>query len=113
MAAGVALGLAPQQPPLIVQVLLTLAVVTAMGPLLYRLAYRAETTVNWCPELGTVLANDEVKDGKSERGGFPVYQKKMLQWSMRITAYAERLLQALVRSGDEAVQRHGNPESKL
>lgn len=61
----------------------------------YRLAYRAETTVNWCPELGTVLANDEVKDGKSERGGFPVFQKKMMQWSMRITAYSERLLQGL------------------
>lgn len=61
----------------------------------YRLAYRAETTVNWCPGLGTVLANDEVKDGKSERGGFPVYQKKMKQWSMRITAYSERLLSGL------------------
>ena len=61
----------------------------------YRLAYRAETTVNWCPGLGTVLANDEVKDGKSERGGFPVFQKKMLQWSMRITAYSERLLKGL------------------
>lgn len=61
----------------------------------YRLAYRAETTVNWCPGLGTVLANDEVKDGKSERGGFPVYQKKMMQWSMRITAYSERLLSGL------------------
>ena len=61
----------------------------------YRLAFRAETTVNWCPELGTVLANDEVKDGKSERGGYPVFQKKMMQWSMRITAYSERLLQGL------------------
>lgn len=61
----------------------------------YRLAYRAETTVNWCPALGTVLANDEVKDGKSERGGFPVFQKKMMQWSMRITAYSERILQGL------------------
>ncbi|MDO4225521.1 MAG: leucine--tRNA ligase, partial [Bergeyella zoohelcum] len=61
----------------------------------YRLAFRAETTVNWCPALGTVLANDEVKDGKSERGGHPVYQKKMMQWSMRITAYSERLLQGL------------------
>lgn len=61
----------------------------------YRLAYRAETTVNWCPALGTVLANDEIKDGKSERGGFPVFQKKMMQWSMRITAYSERLLQGL------------------
>ena len=61
----------------------------------YRMAYRAETTVNWCPELGTVLANDEVKDGKSERGGYPVYQKKMMQWSMRITAYSDRLLRGL------------------
>lgn len=61
----------------------------------YRLAYRAETTVNWCPGLGTVLANDEVKDGKSERGGFPVFQKKMMQWSMRISAYSERLLEGL------------------
>ena len=61
----------------------------------YRLAFRAETTVNWCPALGTVLANDEIKDGKSERGGYPVFQKKMMQWSMRITAYSERLLQGL------------------
>ena len=61
----------------------------------YRLAYRAESTVNWCPELGTVLANDEVKDGRSERGGYPVVQKKMMQWSMRITAYAQRLLDGL------------------
>ena len=61
----------------------------------YRLAFRAETTVNWCPALGTVLANDEIKDGKSERGGYPVYQKKMMQWSMRISAYSERLLQGL------------------
>ncbi|MDV7699106.1 leucine--tRNA ligase [Chryseobacterium soli] len=61
----------------------------------YRLSYRAETTVNWCPALGTVLANDEVKDGKSERGGYPVFQKKMMQWSMRISAYSERLLQGL------------------
>lgn len=61
----------------------------------YRLAYRAETFVNWCPELGTVLANDEIKDGKSERGGYPVVQKKMMQWSMRITAYSERLLEGL------------------
>ncbi|SMC54572.1 leucine--tRNA ligase [Chryseobacterium sp. YR221] len=63
----------------------------------YRLSYRAETTVNWCPALGTVLANDEVKDGKSERGGFPVFQKKMMQWSMRISAYSERLLQGLTQ----------------
>lgn len=61
----------------------------------YRLAYLSDTMVNWCPALGTVLANDEVKDGVSERGGHPVIQKKMQQWSMRITAYAERLLQGL------------------
>jgi leucyl-tRNA synthetase len=58
----------------------------------YRLAYLAESVVNWCPEMGTVLANDEVKDGKSERGGYEVVQKKMKQWSLRITAYAQRLL---------------------
>ena len=61
----------------------------------YRLAYLAESWVNWCPELGTVLANDEVINGKSERGGYPVLQKKMRQWSMRIKAYSERLLQGL------------------
>lgn len=61
----------------------------------YRLTYLKESTVNWCPALGTVLANDEVKDGFSERGGHPVEQKKMMQWSMRITAYAERLLTGL------------------
>ena len=61
----------------------------------YRLAYRARTKVNWCPDLGTVLANDEVKDGVSLRGGFPVYQKDMDQWLLRITAYAERLLTGL------------------
>jgi leucyl-tRNA synthetase len=61
----------------------------------YRLAYRSESMVNWCPALGTVLANDEVKDGVSERGGHPVVQKKMMQWSMRITAYAQRLLDGL------------------
>ena len=61
----------------------------------YRLAYRAESSVNWCPALGTVLANDEVKDGLSERGGHPVVQKKMMQWSLRITAYADRLLSGL------------------
>lgn len=61
----------------------------------YRLAYLRESTVNWCAALGTVLANDEVVGGVSERGGYPVEQKKMLQWSMRITAYAERLLQGL------------------
>ena len=61
----------------------------------YRLAYRKTTYVNWCKALGTVLANDEVKDGVSERGGFPVEKKPMLQWSLRITAYAERLLNDL------------------
>lgn len=61
----------------------------------YRLTYLRESTVNWCAALGTVLANDEVKDGFSERGGFPVEQKKMMQWSMRITAYADRLLKGL------------------
>jgi leucyl-tRNA synthetase len=61
----------------------------------YRITYLRESTVNWCAALGTVLANDEVKDGFSERGGYPVEQKKMMQWSMRITAYAERLLQGL------------------
>lgn len=61
----------------------------------YRLTYPAEAMVNWCPALGTVLANDEVKDGFSERGGHPVERKKMKQWMMRITAYAERLLQNL------------------
>ena len=61
----------------------------------YRLTYLAETEVNWCPELGTVLANDEVVNGVSERGGHPVIRKKMTQWIMRITAYAERLLQGL------------------
>ncbi len=61
----------------------------------YRLAYLRESTVNWCAALGTVLANDEVINGVSERGGYPVEQKKMMQWSMRITAYAERLLKGL------------------
>ncbi|WP_276724766.1 leucine--tRNA ligase [Capnocytophaga granulosa] len=61
----------------------------------YRLTYLAETEVNWCPALGTVLANDEVVNGVSERGGHPVIRKKMTQWSMRITAYADRLLQRL------------------
>jgi leucyl-tRNA synthetase len=59
----------------------------------YRLTYLAETEVNWCPGLGTVLANDEIVNGVSERGGYPVIRKKMTQWSMRISAYAERLLQ--------------------
>ena len=61
----------------------------------YRLAYLSDTLVNWCPKLGTVLANDEVKEGLSERGGHPVEQKLMKQWSLRITAYADRLLQGL------------------
>ncbi|MCD8185154.1 MAG: leucine--tRNA ligase [Rikenellaceae bacterium] len=61
----------------------------------YRLAYRGKTTVNWCPELGTVLANDEVKDGLSERGGYPVEQKLMTQWFLRISAYSQRLLDGL------------------
>ncbi len=61
----------------------------------FRLAYLAEATVNWCPELGTVLANDEVKDGLSERGGYPVEQRKMTQWMLRIRAYADRLLSNL------------------
>ncbi len=61
----------------------------------YRLAFLRESTVNWCAALGTVLANDEVINGVSERGGYPVEQKKMMQWSMRITAYADRLLRGL------------------
>jgi leucyl-tRNA synthetase len=61
----------------------------------YRIAFLAETTVNWCAELGTVLANDEVKDGVSVRGGYPVVQKKMKQWSLRVSAYAQRLLDGL------------------
>lgn len=61
----------------------------------YRLAYLSDSMVNWCPELGTVLANDEVIDGVSERGGYPVERKLMLQWSLRISAYSERLLQGL------------------
>ncbi|UBZ08453.1 leucine--tRNA ligase [Salegentibacter mishustinae] len=61
----------------------------------YRLTYLAETEVNWCPQLGTVLANDEIVNGVSERGGYPVVRKKMTQWSMRISAFSERLLQGL------------------
>ena len=61
----------------------------------YRIAYQGESSVNWCPQLGTVLANDEVKDGLSVRGGFPVEQKKMTQWQLRVSAYAERLLDSL------------------
>ncbi|WMN07163.1 leucine--tRNA ligase [Marivirga arenosa] len=61
----------------------------------YRIAYLSEAVVNWCPALGTVLSNDEVKDGFSERGGHPVERKKMMQWSMRISAFADRLLRGL------------------
>jgi len=61
----------------------------------YRLTFLSDTEVNWCPALGTVLANDEIVNGVSERGGYPVVQKKMKQWSMRITAYAQRLLDGL------------------
>ena len=61
----------------------------------YRIAYQGETSVNWCPALGTVLANDEVKEGISVRGGHPVEQKKMKQWQLRVSAYAERLLTEL------------------
>lgn len=61
----------------------------------YRIAYQGETSVNWCAQLGTVLANDEVKDGYSVRGGFPVEQKKMTQWQLRVSAYASRLLNDL------------------
>ena len=61
----------------------------------YRLTFLSDTEVNWCPELGTVLANDEIVNGVSERGGFPVVRKKMTQWSMRISAYAQRLLDGL------------------
>src|SRR5262249_61864493 len=60
-----------------------------------RLAYQAEVPVNWCPALGTVLANEEVVDGKSERGGHPVVRMPLRQWMLRITAYAERLLEDL------------------
>lgn len=61
----------------------------------YRVAYLGETMVNWCPKLGTVLANDEVVDGVSERGGYPVVQKKMKQWCLRVSAYSQRLLDGL------------------
>ncbi len=61
----------------------------------YRIAYLGETMVNWCPQLGTVLANDEVVDGVSERGGYPVVQKKMKQWCLRVSAYSQRLLDGL------------------
>ena len=63
----------------------------------YRLAFRADTMVNWCPQLGTVLANDEVKEGLSVRGGYPVEQRRMKQWLLRVTAYAQRMLDGLDR----------------
>jgi len=76
----------------------------------YRMAFLEETTVNWCPELGTVLANEEVKGGLSERGGHPVIRQKMQQWSLRITAYATRLLQDLAEldwpQSVKEMQRH-------
>jgi leucyl-tRNA synthetase len=76
----------------------------------YRLAFLEETTVNWCPELGTVLANEEVKEGLSERGGHPVVRQKMRQWSLRITAYATRLLEDLLEldwpTSVKEMQRH-------
>ncbi len=76
----------------------------------YRLAYRKTTYVWWCEDLGTVLANDEVKDGVSERGGYPVERKPMLQWSLRITAYADRLLSDLdtVDFSDAMKKMQGN-----
>ena len=58
----------------------------------YRIAFQANTMVNWCPKLGTVLANDEVSEGVSVRGGYPVEQKQMYQWCLRVSAYAQRLL---------------------
>ncbi len=61
----------------------------------YRIAYLGDTMVNWCPQLGTVLANDEVSEGLSIRGGYPVEQKKMRQWCLRVSAYAQRLLDGL------------------
>ena len=76
----------------------------------YRLAYRKSTYVNWCEALGTVLANDEVKDGRSERGNHPVERREMLQWSLRITAYAQRLLDGLetVDFSEGMVKQQGN-----
>ncbi len=69
----------------------------------YRITYVADATVNWCPGLGSVLSNDEVKDGVSERGGFPVIQKLMRQWMMRITAYSQRLLDGLDHCGLDGI----------
>ena len=78
----------------------------------YRIAYQGETSVNWCEGLGTVLANDEVKDGLSVRGGYPVEQKKMTQWQPRVSAYAESRLESLAsldRSDSlKDMQRHRN-----
>ena len=66
----------------------------------YRLVYRADSMVNWCPGLGTVLANEEVtSDGRSDRGNFPVFRKRLRQWMMRITAYSDRLLDDLDAAG--------------
>lgn len=73
----------------------------------YRLAYLSEATVNWCPALGTVLANEEVKDGVSERGGYPVEKKMMKQWSLRISAYAQRFLDDLAYiNWSESIEEH-------
>lgn len=76
----------------------------------FRIAYRSLTSVNWCKDLGTVLANDEVKDGRSERGGYLVYQKKMIQWNMRVSSFAERLLSGLNKiewpNALKEIQRH-------
>ncbi len=73
----------------------------------YRLAFLSETTVNWCPVLGTVLANEEVKEGVSERGGYPVERKLMKQWSLRISAYAQRLLDDLkIINWSESIEEH-------
>lgn len=76
----------------------------------YRIAYKGETMVNWCAALGTVLANDEVVDGVSERGGFPVVQKKMSQWCLRVSAYAQRLLDGLntVEWSDSIIETQKN-----
>lgn len=77
---------------------------------LFRIAYRSIVSVNWCKDLGTVLANDEVKDGRSERGGYLVYQKKMIQWNMRISYFSERLLSGLNKiewpNALKEIQRH-------
>ena len=80
----------------------------------YRIAYLADTMVNWCPKLGTVLANDEVVDGVSVRGGYPVVQKKMRQWCLRVSAYAQRLLDGLeeIDWTDSLKETQRNPEQK-